>query len=132
MSLSGRILVGLMAGIVTGLFFGDLVADLKVVGDIFVRLLQITVLPYIVASLISGIGRMNMESARQLALRGTAVLLFIWALALVLIVAATFAFPDIDAASFFGSAAPVEAPSPNLYDLYLPANIFYSLTNNFV
>ncbi len=132
MSLSGRILVGLMAGVATGLFFGELVADLKVVGDVFVRLLQITVLPYIVASLISGIGRMTIDNARQLALRGTAVLLFIWGMALVLIMTAALAFPDIDAASFFGSAAPVEAPQPNLYDLYLPANIFYSLTNNFV
>lgn len=132
MSLSGRILVGLMAGIATGLFFGELVADLKVVGDVFVRLLQITVLPYIVASLISGIGRMSMDNARQLALRGTAVLLFIWGMALALIMTAALAFPDIDAASFFGSAAPMSAPSPNLYDLYLPANIFYSLTNNFV
>ncbi len=43
MSLSGKIFVGLFAGIVTGLFFGELVADLKVVGDIFIKLLQITV-----------------------------------------------------------------------------------------
>ncbi|KAA1192840.1 cation:dicarboxylase symporter family transporter [Pseudohalioglobus sediminis] len=132
MSLSGRILVGLVVGILTGLFFGELVADLKVLGDIFVRLLQITVLPYIVASLISGIGRMSMAHARQLAVRGGLVLLFIWIMALVLIFTAALAFPSIDAASFFGSAAPVDPRQPNLYDLYLPANIFYSLSNNFV
>jgi len=48
MSLSARIFLGLGLGIVTGLFFGDLVADLKVIGDIFIKMLQITVLPYIV------------------------------------------------------------------------------------
>ncbi len=57
MGLSSRILIGLLAGIATGLFFGDIVADLKVVGDVFVKLLQMTVLPYIVVSLIAGFGR---------------------------------------------------------------------------
>ncbi len=132
MTLSGRILVGLAAGVATGLFFGELAADLKVVGDVFVSLLQITVLPYIVAALIFGIGRMQMEQARQLAWRGLLVLLFIWVMALFLIFSVAFAFPDIDTASFFGSSAPLEVEEPDLLRLYLPANIFYSLSNNLV
>ncbi|TDG14828.1 cation:dicarboxylase symporter family transporter [Seongchinamella unica] len=132
MSLSGRILVGLLVGVVTGLFFGELVADLKLVGDIFVKLLQITVLPYIIVSLIAGFGRMQMQQARQLALRGTAVLLVIWGLALSLIFVAAMAFPDIETASFFSAPSRVEADQPDLLELYLPANIFYSLSNNLV
>ncbi|MDH3993929.1 MAG: dicarboxylate/amino acid:cation symporter, partial [Gammaproteobacteria bacterium] len=81
MGLSGRIFVGLIAGICTGIFFGELVADLKLLGDIFIKLLQITVLPYIIVSLIAGFGRMHMDQARRLALRGSIVLLIIWALA---------------------------------------------------
>lgn len=132
MSLSARILVGLIAGIATGLFFGELVADLKIVGDVFVKLLQITVLPYIVVSLISGFGRMHMEQARRLAVRGVAVLVAIWALALLVILVAPLAFPDLDAASFFGSPHAHDLQQPNLFELYLPANIFYSLANNLV
>jgi len=132
MSLSGRILVGLLAGVATGLFFGELVADLKLVGDVFVKLLQITVLPYIVVSLIAGFGRMQMQQARQLALRGTAVLLVIWGLALSLVFVAALAFPDIETASFFSAPSRVEVDQPNLLELYLPANIFYSLANNLV
>lgn len=124
--------MGLVAGVATGLFFGELVADLKVIGDIFVKLLQITVLPYIVVSLIAGFGRMQMHQARRLALRGSLVLLTIWALALVMIFVASLAFPDIDTASFFGSPAPVDVDQPDLLELYLPANIFYSLSNNLV
>ena len=60
MGLSGRILLGLLAGIATGLFFGELVADLKVVGDIFIRLLQITVLPYIIVALVAVFARMKL------------------------------------------------------------------------
>ena len=37
MTLSSRILIGLLAGIATGLFFGELVADLKILGDVFLR-----------------------------------------------------------------------------------------------
>lgn len=132
MSLSGRILLGLLAGVATGLFFGELVADLKLVGDIFIRLLQITVLPYIIVSLIAGFGRMQMAQAKQLALRGTAVLLVIWGLALSLIFVAALAFPDIETASFFSAPTRVEASQPDLLELYLPANIFYSLANNLV
>lgn len=132
MGLSGRIFVGLIAGICTGIFFGELVADLKLLGDIFIKLLQITVLPYIIVSLIAGFGRMHMDQARRLALRGSIVLLIIWALALVMIFLAALAFPDLDVASFFGSAVPTDQQQPDLFELYLPANIFYSLSNNLV
>jgi Na+/H+-dicarboxylate symporter/ABC-type amino acid transport substrate-binding protein len=132
MSLSSRILIGLFAGVLTGLFFGELVADLKLVGDVFVKLLQVTVLPYIVASLIAGFGRMHMSHARRLAVRGTATLLVIWAMALIIIFVAPLAFPDLDTASFFGSQQLQELEQPDLYELYLPANVFYSLANNLV
>ena len=132
MSLSSRIFVGLFAGICTGLFFGELVSDLKIVGDIFVSLLQITVLPYIIVSLIAGFGRMELSQAKRLAVRGSAVLLLIWGLALLMVFVAALAFPDLDTASFFGSATAPEPHQTNLIDLYLPANVFYSLSNNMV
>ena len=47
MTLSSRILIGMALGIASGLFFGELLADLKLFGDLFVALLQMTVLPYI-------------------------------------------------------------------------------------
>jgi Na+/H+-dicarboxylate symporter/ABC-type amino acid transport substrate-binding protein len=132
MGLSSRIFVGLIAGIATGLFFGELVADLKLLGDIFVKLLQITVLPYIIVSLIAGFGRMHIDQAKRLAVRGLLVLLVIWAIALVMIFVAALAFPDLDVASFFSSAVIQEQARTNLFDLYLPANVFYSLSNNLV
>lgn len=132
MGLSGRIFVGLIAGIATGLFFGELVADLKLVGEIFVKLLQITVLPYIIVSLIAGFGRMQMDQARRLAVRVSIVLVVIWCLALLVIFVAALAFPTMDVASFFSSPVNRVAEKPDLMDLYLPANIFYSLSHNLV
>ncbi|MEH6592919.1 MAG: cation:dicarboxylase symporter family transporter [Halioglobus sp.] len=132
MNLSARIFIGLAAGILTGVFFGELVGDLKVVGDIFVKLLQVTVLPYIIVSLIAGFGRMDMAQAKRLAVRGSLVLILIWVLALILIFVAALAFPDLDTASFFGSGLAPDPVETNLVDLYLPSNIFYSLSNNLV
>ena len=132
MSLSTRIFFGLGAGIATGIFFGDLVADLKVIGDIFIKLLQITVLPYIIVSLIAGFGRMQMLQARRLAVRGSLVLLCIWGLALLVIFVAALSFPELSSASFFSSGASSQPQQTDLIDLYLPSNIFYSLANNFV
>ncbi|MEP0202444.1 MAG: cation:dicarboxylase symporter family transporter [Halioglobus sp.] len=132
MSLSARIFLGLVLGIATGLFFGEMVAGLKVFGDIFIKLLQVTVLPYIIVSLIAGFGRMQLDQAKRLAVRGTAVLLAIWGLALLIIFAGALAFPDLDTASFFGSAVSESPPQVDLLALYLPSNVFFSLSNNLV
>ena len=57
MSLSTRVLLGLVLGILSGIFFGDLVAFLGVVGEAFILLLQMAVLPYVAVSLVVGLGR---------------------------------------------------------------------------
>ncbi len=132
MGLSSRILIGLLAGITTGLFFGELVADLKLVGDVFVKLLQMTVLPYIVVSLIAGFGRMSLPQAKALALRGSAILAVIWGIALALIFTAPLAFPELQQSSFFASPDYPEAQDQDLISQYVPANIFYSLSNDLI
>ncbi len=45
MSFTFQIVLGLLLGIFTGLFLGEIAAPLSVVGDIFIALLQMTVLP---------------------------------------------------------------------------------------
>ncbi len=66
-SLSSLILIGLTAGIATGVFFGESCRHLKPVGDGFVMLLQMTVMPYIIVSLITHIGGLTAEQAWRLA-----------------------------------------------------------------
>jgi Na+/H+-dicarboxylate symporter len=50
---------------------GELVAPLHVVADGFVKLVQMTVLPYVTISIIVSLGSLNMQQARLLGLRGT-------------------------------------------------------------
>ncbi len=82
MSFSVRILVGLIAGIAVGLFLGDLVEPLRLVADGFVKLLQMTVLPYVVISIVSSLGSLSREEASRLGVRAGVVLAGLWLLAL--------------------------------------------------
>ena len=81
-SLTALIIWGLILGIACGLFFGEYCAWLKPIGDAFVGLLQMTVLPYITFALISNIGRLTFQQGRRLARVGTAVMLVLWLMGL--------------------------------------------------
>ena len=59
LSLSTQVLIGLALGVASGVFFGELLAFLGVIGDAFILLLQMTVLPYVMVSLIVGLGRLT-------------------------------------------------------------------------
>ncbi len=65
LGLSVKIFIGLLLGIGCGLFFGEYCVSLKVFGDAFVGLLQMTVLSYITCSLILNIGRLIPDHSRR-------------------------------------------------------------------
>ena len=64
MTFSRKILVGLGAGVAVGLTLGEYVLPLKIVADGFVRLLQMTVLPYVTISIISNLGALSLTQAK--------------------------------------------------------------------
>ena len=66
MSLATQVLIGFILGVASGVFFGELIAPVGVVGDAFIRLLQMTVLPYVVVSLILGLGQLSSDRAGRL------------------------------------------------------------------
>src|SRR4051812_4829574 len=78
LTFSQQILVGLAAGVVVGLFLGDLVSPLALVADGFVKLLQMTVLPYVTVSIVLSLGSLTFADARLLGKRAGAVLVCLW------------------------------------------------------
>jgi Na+/H+-dicarboxylate symporter/ABC-type amino acid transport substrate-binding protein len=132
MSLSTKVLVGLLSGVVVGLFFGELVAFLSVVGDAFVLLLQMAVLPYVVCSLISGIGGLQIDDAKRLAKTTGVVLLVTWLLTLGVVASFPLALPAWESASFFTSTLVTQAPPFDFLGLYIPANPFRALADSTV
>jgi Sodium:dicarboxylate symporter family len=64
MSSSTKILVGLLSGVFVGLFLGEHAGVLKIVADGYVKLLQMTVLPYITLSIITSLGALSYEQVK--------------------------------------------------------------------
>jgi Na+/H+-dicarboxylate symporter len=129
LGLSSRILIGLALGALAGLFLGEPVAALEPVADIYIRLMQMMVLPYLVLTLVLGIGQLDVREARRLALRAGALVVASCVLALLVVRAMPFAFPTLESASFFSNALLEPAQPFSLAELYVPANPFNALAN---
>lgn len=132
MTFSQQMLTGLGAGIAVGLFFGEGAAVLSPFANAFVGLLQMTVLPYVTVSIVSSLGRLDYATAKALAARVGAVILFVWAIVLIVIFLMPLAFPSVESASFFSTTLLDERPPFDFIALYVPSNPFNSLANNIV
>ena len=132
MSLSSQVLVGLVLGLAAGIFFGEMVAFLEVVGRAFIMLLQMTVVSYIMVSMIVGLGRLSLNQAKILALNGGAVLFALWIIGIALVLLFPLSFPNWPSASFFTESLAEERAPIDFLSLYIPANPFSSLANTAV
>ncbi len=132
MSFTTKILLGLFAGVFTGIFLGELAAPFSVAGDVFIGLLQMTVLPYIVVSLVGNLGAISWSESRGLLLAAMAALGALLSLGVVVLVTVPLAFPEWQSASFFSRSLVEAPPIIDLVALYIPANPFGSMANNIV
>ncbi len=131
-SLTFRIMTGLILGTLTGLFFGEEAAILNVVADVWIGLMQMTILPYVIVSLIVGLGQLDSKLARQLAVRGGLLMLVFWAIALLVVTVMPMSFPVFENASFYSAHANEAATQFNPIDLYIPSNPFHSMANTVI
>lgn len=129
LGLAEQIIIGLFLGVATGIFFGEKAGFLKVAGDAFIMLLQITVIPYITVSLITALGRLSIEEAKVLGLKAGSVLLVLWGIGLLVVLLSPLAFPQWPSASFFSTSQVQEAKPIDFLKLYIPANPFAALAN---
>jgi len=130
LSLSSSILIGMFLGVLCGIFFGEYCAFLKIIGDGFIKLLQITILPYIIVSLIQGIGGLTVEQAKTLAVKAGGLLLLFWGISIVIVLLMPLSFPKLETAAFFSTSL-VEPPMQvDFLDLYIPSNPFKSMADN--
>ena len=131
-TLSTKIAIGLAAGIALGLFVGERASVLNVVADGYIKLLQMTVLPFVTVSIIGGLGALNGAQARALAKHVGLVLVLLWALALAMVFLFPLMFPPHESASFFSTTLIQEREPFDFLNLYIPTNPFNSLANNIV
>ena len=132
LSLSTQVLLGLILGIGAGVMCGEHVAFLQHVGKAFMLLLQMTVLPYLALSLITGLGHLTYQEVKALALKVGAVLVGSWGVAFAAILVMPLAFPVWESATFFSTSLVEKPEEVNFLSLFIPANPFYSFANNIV
>ncbi len=125
----GRVMIGLTLGLFCGIFLGEMAESLEVIGRIYVALLQMTVLPYVLATLMSSIGGLEPKGAARLGVRAIALIVFLWAVSWLTVLVIPFAYPEWDSGSFFSSALTAEPVTFDVVSQFIPANIFSSLSN---
>ena len=131
MSLSNKVIIASIAGILCGLIFGDLCVFLGLLGDIFIKIMQITVIPYIIVSLLHAIGGLTKEKGKAIAIKGCVVLFIFWLISILIFFTLQLIFPSIESASSFSSTLS-NVKSINYMALFIPSNFFASLANNAV
>lgn len=131
-SLSTKILVGMVAGISFGLLLPQQANLLTPLGAGYLRLFQMPVIPYIVVSIITSIGRLSRNQAKSIFRGSAGVLVGFWIAILLVVLAFPAGFPDWKSGSFFSSSQLEEAAELSLVELFIPTNPFTALAETVV
>lgn len=131
-SSSAQMLWALVLGAMVGLFFGEKVGWMEVIGTTVILLMQMTVYPYIVVSLVGGIGKLTKADAALLFKKSGVIMLLLWLLGLIVIFITPMVFPVQESASFFSTSSIAEPTPVDYYKLYIPANPFESMADGSV
>jgi Na+/H+-dicarboxylate symporter len=129
---AAQVLASIIAGIICGLFFGEKTQILAPIGDIFIKLIQIAIIPSIVIFIITGIGSINQADAKEFLTKVALIMLLMWFLGLIVFFFMQFAFPDVPNNSFFSTAQRSMPDVTDLIDLFIPSNPFKSLSEGFI
>jgi Na+/H+-dicarboxylate symporter/ABC-type amino acid transport substrate-binding protein len=129
---TARITIGIGCGIALGLIAGERTAALEFIADAYIKLLQMTVLPYATISIVGGLGGLDVTEARTLGQRVGLMLVLLWAVALTAVLLFPVMLPPHQSASFFSTTLLLEREPFDFLNLYIPTNPFNSLANNVV
>jgi len=127
-----QLLIGLVLGVATGLLIGEHAAVFEIVGDAFIGLMQMTVLPYILVALIANLAKIELGKSRRLIAAAATMLFILLGIGILMIIVVPMFFPKFESASFFSSTLVEQAPTFDFIGTYIPSNIFASLSKNIV
>ncbi|GEO67615.1 dicarboxylate/amino acid:cation symporter [Levilactobacillus spicheri] len=133
LSLTSQIMLGMVGGILIGLLFGPQIAGIKILGDIFLRLIQMTVVLLIFGAVIEAIAGLESQALGKLGLKTALWFLITTVIAAVIGLVMGQVFrpgAGITLATVQHQAATVKTP-PDLTTTILnffPQNIFAALS----
>ncbi len=129
------VLIGGLAGVFLGLLSPFLSALIAPVGDIYVRLMEVVVLPYLISSLILGLGTLAPQTAIKLFKKSWRIYLTLWGTTFAVLLVAASTVPLIRQAVVVNYSSTLVAQpgsGSSLIDLLIPDNIFEALNNNYI
>lgn len=131
MNLASWVLVGGAAGILAGIVFGESCAILSPIGFAYVGLLQAAVYPYLICSLLHGLGSLEPHKAWRLFKSGWIFYAAAWAVTFACLAALAQAIPPIQPAVIGDTPAQPHSIS-KLLGLLIPSDLFTALAQNYV
>ena len=123
--------VGAFLGIMAGIFFGEYCRALSSIGSAYVMLLQAVVYPYIICSLLHGLGRLTPFTALRLLKKGWVFFIIVWGITFGTILLLIQAIPSVGHRVVIDAATETASKS-HLLMLLIPANPFLDLAENYV
>jgi len=129
---SAQIIIGLLLGVAAGLFVGERAAVLAPLADVYIRLMQMTVLPYLVLTLIGGLGQLDAGMARRMGLRALGLLTLLIGVGVLVVAVMPLTFPGLEEASFYSDTLIEPRQRLALSEVYVPANPFNAMANAIV
>jgi Na+/H+-dicarboxylate symporter len=127
-----RVIIALILGISTGIFVGEPAGILAVGGTVYIRLLQMTVLPYVLVSIVGGLGRLDTAMAANIGIKAVKVILFMWLAVMITLLLLPLAYPSWETSGFFSTSMVAESVKLDFVAMYIPSNIFAALSNTIV
>ncbi len=125
-TLLSKVILGGLLGILAGLIFGEYATTLSPIGIIYIRLMEAAVYPYIISSLLIGLGRLTPNLSFKLFTYGWKSYL------LLLFVAYVVLFILSDAIPYASTVTHAPFDTEKLLALLIPANLFEALSLNYV
>lgn len=122
------VILGAVFGVLAGIFFGENASVLRPVGKTYVMLMEAVVFPYIICSLIHGLGRLSPTTAWRLFRSSWQVYLMVWAATFFAIYLLSWAVPPVPLPSFIDATATNEGQG--ILELLIPANPFFDIVQN--
>ncbi len=130
LALHTQILIGMLLGAACGLFFGEMTVAFGVLGEAFIMLLKMTILPYISFSLIHAVGSLSVKAAVRLFARALLFFVGLWAVTLAVIYVISFLFPEQNIPIYYSNMSTFSGSEESLLEVFIPANPIQAFANN--
>ncbi|AOW78570.1 hypothetical protein A3Q34_18020 [Colwellia sp. PAMC 20917] len=127
-----QIILAMFLGLLMGYHFSTEYSVIDNTANAFVTALQMTVLPYIVLSLVVGIGGLTPSKAKKVSKQSLLIILMMIAVVLFFIFSTPLSFPQWQHAEFYSNNTIQSVPEFSLVDLFISANPFNALANTLI